>query len=334
VYLVRSGGSTHAPLIFPVDIAENHAQRDALAQAMRAVGMFAPGDVALNAFGYSDLYRSAAIMDDLLERCDATTLAMSAHARYEDLYTIAERFAPSHLLGTPSKLAIFAHHLRERGLRLAIPQLLYAGEVLRESTAALLQEQLGIRRIWSLYGGAETGIWAWCDASAQPGLFAILPKVVVEILSPDHEGFGAIAVSNGYRQRFPVFRYRLGDVGRLIERAGSSWLQLRGRDSRSFQFDELTFDLEPVLALAGHADSVQVQLRSGENGRDRLCMLVVADPAQPLDEQAQARVHAGLTALLQHAPGSPAVELRVVGKPALHLDPATSKTPALVDFRR
>ncbi|NWM25251.1 hypothetical protein, partial [Escherichia coli] len=76
------------------------AQRHALAGMLRAAGMFDAGTVALNLFGYADLYRTAAILDDLLERCGATSLPMSAHARYEDILTAARRFAPSHLLGT------------------------------------------------------------------------------------------------------------------------------------------------------------------------------------------------------------------------------------------
>jgi phenylacetate-CoA ligase len=333
VYLVRSGGSTHAPLIFPVDIAENHAQRDALARALRAAGVFAPGDVALNAFGYADLYRSAAIMDDVLERCDTTTLAVSAHARYQDMEAMARRFRPTHVLGTPSKLGLLAHYLMREQRRLDIPQLLYAGEVLRPSTRDLLCERLGVRRIWSLYGGAETGIWAWSDASAQPGLFAMLSDVVVEILSPDADGYGSIAVSNGYRQRFPVFRYRLGDVGRLIQHNGATRLELRGRDSRSFQFDELTFDLDPIIALAGNAESAQLQLRSGNSGRDCMAMLIVADPAHPMDNDDCRRIHAALAAVVQHAPDSAAVEVHIVDKTALKMDPATAKTPTLVDAR-
>lgn len=336
VYLVRSGGSTHAPLVFPVDIAENMAQRQALAKVLSAAGVFGPRTVALNVFGYADLYRSASIMDDILERCEATTLAMSAHARYEDLYDTACRFAPTHLLGTPSKLTLFAHFIAGRGQRLDIPQLLYAGEVLRPSARALFAEHFGTQRIWSLYGGAETGIWAWSDASARPGLFDILPEVVVEILSPDADGFGSIAVTNAYRARFPVFRYRLGDVGRWVERDGTRYLELRGRDSRSFQFDELTFDLDPIAALAADADvdvdaDYQLQLHSSAHGRDR-CELLLVRGAGSSDDRLR-QVGAQLAAMLQHDVNSEALRVMYVDRDALHIDTATAKTPALVDFR-
>ena len=68
------------------------------------------------------------------------------------MYAAAVRFAPTHVLGTPSKLALLAHHLAERDATLDIPQLVYGGEVLRAGTLALLRDVLGTRRTWSLYG--------------------------------------------------------------------------------------------------------------------------------------------------------------------------------------
>jgi len=329
VYLVRSGGSTQAPLIFPVDIAENHAQRAALAERLRAAGVFGPGTVALNVFGYSDLYRTAAIFDDLLERCDATSLPLSAHAPYADMHAAALRFAPTHVLGTPSKLALLAHHLAEHDATLDIPQLLYGGEVLRAGTLALLRDRLGTRQVWSLYGSAESGIWGWCDATQRPGLFRILSGVVVEVLDPDADGYGALAISNGYRRRFPLFRYRPGDVGRLVEADGVRYLQLRGRDGRSFHFDELAYDLDTVAALLEGADRWQLQLRTDAGGRDCVAVLLTEG-----DDALCTRVTARLERLFRRSADAGAVVARIVSPDALHLDPATAKTPAIVDLRR
>jgi phenylacetate-CoA ligase len=331
VYLVRSGGSTRAPLIFPVDIGENHAQRQALAERLRANGLFGPGSVALNIFGYSDLYRTAAIVDDLLERCEATTLPMSAHARYEDMRDIAHRFRPTHILGTPSKLALFARFLAETGESLPIPQLLYAGEPLRDSAWTLLRETFGTSQLWSLYGGAETGIWGWSDASRAPGLFRMLPGIVVEVLAPDADGYGSLAVTNGFRVRFPVFRYRVGDVGRLIEGAdGERLLELRGRDSRSFQFAELTFDLDLFTPLVSGADAFQIQLRTDARGRDTLKLLLV-DEAGGCERSA---IAAQLAQVLRCPVSEGLFEVRRESREALYHDPTTTKTPAIVDFRR
>ncbi|WP_448663696.1 AMP-binding protein [Sphingomonas sp. CJ20] len=329
VYLVRSGGSTTTPLVFPVDIDENHAQRHALAQALLAGGMFDARAVALNLFGYADMYRTAAIIDDLLERCSATSLPMSAHARYEDVVATARRFAPTHLLGTPSKLQLFAEYLRVAGMRLEIPQLLYAGEPLPASAAETFAERFGTQRFWSLYGGAETGIWAWSDASRAPGLFRILPHVVVEVMDPDADGFGELAVTNGYRQRFPVFRYLVGDVGRLVDRDGARHLELRGRNARSFLLAEQHFDLALFAPLAKGAEAFQIQLRRGEQGWDRLELLVV-DAAEQCAIDAAA---AGLARLIGEGAPRIGLDVRRVTMAMLHHDPVTAKRPMIADFR-
>lgn len=330
VYLVRSGGSTTSPLIFPVDIGENKAQRRALCERLLADGMFGPETVALNLFGYADLYRTAAIVDDLLERCRATTLPMSAHARYEDVLAVSRRFGPSHVLGTPSKLGLFARFLADAGETLRVPQLLYAGELLRPGARTLLAETFGSSRIWSLYGGAESGIWAWCDVTRRPDLFRVLPGIVVEVLAPDAAGFGPLAVTNGFRMRFPVFRYCVGDVGRFVEVGGERLLELRGRDSRSFQLFELTHDLDRIAALAAGAEGFQLQLRTGEDRRENAALLLVDERGACAPEE----VAAALSTLLQAPPTSGAVEVRRVAREALFQDPATSKTPPIADFRR
>lgn len=334
LYLVRSGGSSHAPLIFPVDIAENQAQRQALAEALVHAGMFRTGDLVLNVLGYSDLYRSAAILDDLLERCGATTLAVSAHARYEDMIAIARKFRPTHIVGTPSKLRQLAQVLAVAGETLAIPNLVYAGEVMREETRAVLEACLGANRILSLYGAAETGIWAWSIPGPVPGCFAILEGVVVEILNPDHDGFGSVVVSNRYRRRFPVFRYRLGDTARLLTIAGQSCLELKGRDVRSFQFDELTFDLQPVLALAGQSEYAQLHLESMANGRDFAHLKVVPIAGTPLGLDGLEQIRQALSAMLRHDLGNAAVRVTAISIAELYHDPHTAKVPLLVDRRR
>lgn len=330
VYLVRSGGSTSTPLVFPVDIAENHAQRHALAEALRTAGMFDARTVALNLFGYADLYRTAAILDDLLERCDATSLPMSAHARYEDILAAARRFAPTHLLGTPSKLELFAEFLRTADARLEIPHLLYAGEPIPASAVERFARYFGAQRFWSLYGGAETGIWAWSDMRREAGLFHILPQVVVEVMSPDSQGFGELAVTNAHRRRFPVFRYLVGDVGRLVECGSTRLLELRGRNARSFLLAEQHFDLALFAPLAAGAAAFQIRLRHEEPIGDRLELLLV-DPAGLCSIDAATT---GLAQLMRDSGPRVRFEVRRGTMAMLHHDPVTTKAPAIVDFRR
>ncbi len=330
VYLVRSGGRTAAPLIFPVDIAENHAQRQALASCLTARGVFTPQSVVLNLFAYTGLYRTASIIDDLLERCLATTLPMSAQAPYRDMHTAAELFQPTHLAGTPSVLTLLANWCRENGeVPPQIPQLLYAGELLRDSVREHLCRSFGVQQVWSLYGGAETGIWAICDASREPGLFSTLPEVLVEIEAPDAHGYGEIVVTNTWRKRFPLFRYSQGDIGRLVERDGEPMLEVRGRRPLTFRFYEITYDDGGFAAVAGPCAHWQVVLDFGSDGCDRLGLHVVCE-----DPDTLAAIDDRLRRHMREDKDSEAVHVKAVKLADLHIDPTTSKTATVVDRRR
>lgn len=330
VYLVRSGGSTDTPLVFPVDIAENRAQRRALAAMLLAHGMFDARTVALNVFGYADLYRTAAILDDLLERCGATALPMSAHARYADMAAMARRFRPSHLLGTPSKLQLFAEFLDAEGTTLDIPCLVYGGEPLPAHAIERFARRFGTRDCRSLYGGAETGIWAWSGAHGAAGTFHILPGILVEVVAPDRDGFGELAITNGYRRRFPVFRYLVGDIGRVIVRDGVRLLELRGRNARSFLLGELHFDLAQFAAATAGATAFQIRLHRDAGGGERLELLLV-DPAGACSVE---RATAGLARVLRDVLPRVALAVRIGPMDLLHQDPVTTKIAPIVDFRR
>ncbi|NWP10160.1 hypothetical protein, partial [Escherichia coli] len=90
--------------------------------------------------------------------------------------------------------------------------------------------------------------------------------------------FGELAITNGYRKRFPVFRYLVGDVGRLVERDGACLLELRGRNARSFLLAAQPFDLALFAPLAAGAEAFQIQLRREGQGGDHLELLLI-DPA-------------------------------------------------------
>lgn len=333
VYLVRSGGSSQKPLIFPVDIQENHNQRLVMAGELTKNNFFTPETIALNIFGYSDMYRTAAIMDDILEKCQATTLALSAHASYSDMEKTANYFKPNFIFGTPSKLLCFAQYLEENNKKLGIENLLYAGEFLRPNIQKLLQKTFGVQQIYSMYGSAETGIWAWSNFTKNPSLFSIIKGIIVEIINPDKDGYGTIAVTNTFRKRFPVFRYAIGDLGRLVNLNGKSFLELKSRETKSFIVAEEHFDLDDILPLANEADVFQIQLSTNEFFKDVVTMLIVQNVSTNKREDFIKQKCADLKRFLHYDGGSMKVEVLLVTAAQLYIDPNTTKTPMLLDLR-
>lgn len=332
VYLVRSGGSTQNPLVFPVDIQENQNQRLAMAKELTKNNFFTSKTIALNIFGYSDMYRTAAIMDDILEKCQSTTLALSAHASYKDMEQAAAYFKPDFIMGTPSKLLCFAQFLQENNQKLQIQNLLYAGEFLRPEVQKLLEKVFGLQQIYSMYGSAETGIWAWSDFTRNPSLFSVIEGIIIEIINPDNDGYGTIAVTNTFRKRFPVFRYAIGDLGRWVNLDGKVFLELKSRETKSFILSEQHYDLDEFNFLTSSATAFQIQL-SSKDFKEVVKMLLVQNVPQNQKLNFTAEKCEALKKLLGYDELFMEVEVLLVTAADLYTDPNTTKTPQLLDLR-
>lgn len=333
VYLVRSGGSTQNPLVFPVDIQENHNQRLAMAEELTKNKFFTSQTIALNIFGYSDMYRTAAIMDDILEKCHATTLALSSHAAYEDMEQAAIYFKPDFILGTSSKLLCFAQFLEENNKKLDIENLFYAGEFLRPNVQKLLQKSFGCQQIYSMYGSAETGIWAWSNFTKNPSLFSVITGIIVEIIHPDKDGYGTIAVTNTFRKRFPVFRYAIGDLGRWVEVEGKTFLELKSRENKSFIVCEQHYDLEEFISVTDGADAFQIQLSSNKDFKEIVRFLIVQNVSENLTLDFVQEKRAALKRLFHYNKRFMEIEVLLVTAAELYIDPNTTKMPMLLDLR-
>lgn len=334
VYLVRSGGSTQQPLVFPVDIGENLAQRQLLANELVAGGVFSSRTIALNLFSYGDMYRTASIMDDILDRCSATTLALSANATYETMATTCAVFQPNTIMGTPSKLVLFAKFLQKEGIEYVADQVLFAGEFLLPSQQKILSDVFRPQSIYSMYGSAETGIWGWAHYSNNPKAFHFLKEVVVEIFNPDAEGYGEMVVTNLIRKRFPLFRYRMGDIGKLTEENGRAVLLLKEREQKSFSLHESAYFLHDFESLLCDADGFQIQLSLKTDLLTELRFLVVKQHLSPTEkEQWIRRVAQGIDRIIEWDPKFACIEVEVVTEEALYVNPTTSKTPPIIDFR-
>ena len=332
VYLVRSGGSTRKPLVFPVDIEENLEQRRILARALTENKVISPRTIALNILGYMDMYRTAAIIDDILEKCQATTLAMSTHATYEDDYQAILNFNPDIIFCTPSKLFHFADHLKKNGLKVSVKNMLYGGEFLLDSYAQVFKEYIGTEQIYSLFGSAETGMWAWCDYTNQPSLFRYIDGILPEIINPDTDGYGNIVITNLYRKRFPVFRYSIGDIGRLVVIDNVSYLEIKTREKGSFMLYESNYSLNDFTEVFHDVDNFQIQLSTNEDLHVDVKFLLRKD----LQETERKLFEDTKYKLICDILGYKIKNTEVISGPDVefYINPVTCKMPQIVDFRK
>lgn len=334
VYLVRSGGSTQKPLVFPVDIKENLEQRQLLAQQLIKTGILPPKTIALNLFSYRDMYRTAAILDDILERADTTTLALSSSASFELIYQTITQYKPTLILGTPSQLTLFANYLLENKKSISIKNLVFGGEYLQPSQQKLFSTVFNTDHIYSLYGSAETGIWAWADYSEKEIEFHFLKALCIEISNPDENGYGAVIVSNTLRNRFPVFRYNMGDIGKLITKKGQSLLHLKSRQPTSFSLHSDSYFLTDFDAVLKQIDSYQVQLSLNSSIQTKLQFLLIKrQVAHHKNKVRLDHIQKQIAEILNSNITHTQLEVRFASEHELYMDKTTSKTPQIIDFR-
>lgn len=334
VYLVRSGGSTQKPLVFPVDIKENLEQRELLAQQLIKKGILPPKTIALNLFSYRDMYRTAAILDDVLERAEATTLALSSSANFELIHHTITQYKPTIILGTPSKLTLFANYLLENKKSITIKNVLFGGEYLQPSQQKLFSTVFNTEHIYSLYGSAETGIWAWADYSEKEIEFHFLKALCVEISTPDENGFGAVIVSNTLRKRFPVFRYNMGDIGKLITKKGQSLLLLKSREAKSFSLHSDSYFLTDFDEVLKQIDSYQVQLSLNSAIQTKIQFLLIKRQVEQKNNTATLEhIQQQISEILNSTTAHTQLEVRFASEDELYINKTTSKTPKVIDFR-
>ena len=332
VYLLRTGGTLAEALIVPLGIDENRQQRQAMADHLRRARVFTPTTVAVNLFNYKHLYRSASIFDDLLERCDATSIGLGAITPDEFVVNFCRRLHPDTVVGTPSRLYQLASYASEAGVDLRLPRAVFGGEVMSPEYLTEMRAALGVERLHGVYASVENGSWGYCDYDRDGPLYRVVEEIVhVEIEDPDERGVGNLVVTNTIKRRFPVFRYRNGDRGRLVERDGRQYVELVGRGDYTFRVNHRAMteaDFAPVVA---GAQRYQIQLSLTAERRTRVDVLVV-----PASEPASGELDAKRRMLATLLDGDANVDrdVRFVTPQELQTSPTTNKTPAVVDTRQ
>jgi len=309
IYWSPSGGTTSVdglPTFFPTDVKENHLQRRILSERMGgldgydACQILSPDIVALNLYSGSDMYRAMEISTEQCDWAGATSLPASFECSDDKAAKLATRFSANALFGAPPRLMQFAMSVQaqrkeqqqEQQPRLQIDRIFWACEPLQASKKKLLQDTFGVKHFNSVYGSAESGVWAFQPDWLEEGAFLFFPDMMkVEIVNPEEDGTGLIVVTNLIRERFPLIRYRMGDVGRLEvrEHAGKQWhvLILKGREPQQFMIGSdyfLLTEVESAWMDAGSGSYVLewqcVLTADASTGIDTVTVCIVANDSQ------------------------------------------------------
>lgn len=152
--------------------------------------------------------------DWLLARKRLSAFKMSDN-NCKRFYNILLRHRPRYFYCYPAAMYQFVLSLERQGLdgkQIGASVVICTGEVLFPHQKEKIEQVTGCRVV-NEYGSTENGIIAF---ECEQGTMHLLPTVHVDIIDPDQEGFGEIVITELNSRSVPFIKYRLGDMGRVL----------------------------------------------------------------------------------------------------------------------
>jgi phenylacetate-coenzyme A ligase PaaK-like adenylate-forming protein len=257
VYWSPSGGSTSIKskyFYFPWDANECYLQRKMMSQALidGNVGIFKEKYLMANLFQGGNIYRSLELFQQLAENAGITSLPIGENTDNNLLDEFMFNFQPNLLGGSPAVLAKYGLYCIEKKLNFNVKAVLYSCNKLYPIQENIINNAFAKPHIYSIYGSAETGPWAFCNGALfERNQFIIAKDIVdVEVINKDENGFGEVVVTIKIRRRFPVVRFAIGDIGRLKELTINDkqylLLELQGRASQWLSYSDCQVELRKI----------------------------------------------------------------------------------------
>jgi len=279
LYVTPTGGTgINGHSVFIAGHDDNKIQRHWLGNRLRHVGLIPSSAIVLNLFVGHRMYRSLEIINDFCEQAGATPLPLGAHIENRLAYLVGSEFQATMLAGLPTRLVDFALYLLDEGLSMPLTRILYAGDCIRQVQASILQRAFPKADMVSIFGSAESGIWAYHLPDDPKDVFHFDPRMMhLEIINPEKDGSGEMVLTNLVRRRFPLLRYHTGDRVMWVARgAEKSSFKMLGRIASSFAIGENYMDLN---SLAPYLEGLLAfQLVLSQESRGDLLELRVVPP--------------------------------------------------------
>ncbi len=219
-----------------------------------------------------------------MDQIGAETFIYGPVVNIKHAYETIREWKPDVITGIPVQMAALARYSELRKEDIRVREVLLSADDVPDSVCQRLRRVWGART-FRHFGMTELCIAGGCECCADEGYHLRHSDHYFEILSPDADGYGEIAVTTFHHEAMPLLRYRTGDIGKIERRTcrcGSPLPRLigpRGRISNSRDFgngrvflrdiEEVLFD-EPAV--------IDFECEAGEN------MLAIALKHFPGDE--------------------------------------------------
>jgi phenylacetate-CoA ligase len=122
---------------------------------------------------------------------------------------------PKYFYCYPNAMYQFVLSLERQGLdgrEIGATLVICTGEVLFSQQREKIEQITGCRVI-NEYGSTENGIIAF---ECEYGTMHVMPTIHVDVLSPDNQGYGTLAITELNSRSVPFIKYENGDIGRNL----------------------------------------------------------------------------------------------------------------------
>ena len=281
------------------------------------------------------MYRAMEIFNELCERCGATVLPMAALAEDDELFEQARLFQANTLVGMPTRILALARYLEKEKLNWNFDTVVFGGEFFRPAKRQFdTGDDAGsplLRTVWLSRIGR----------GRMERRYRRVARLPVPAGYPAHRncrsrpgGLGPIVATNVVRRRFPIIRYRTGDVGRVIAEGGKTvTVELRGRDADSFQIGDDYHSLGDFAEIFNRFSEFQIQIRFEETLKQDVIRFCLVPGCVSLTGEEKERVRRRIRELLQAHEKMYRVEIEFVSAADLIQKGSARKTPSVIDGR-
>ncbi|MFP3521554.1 hypothetical protein SB912_03375 [Pantoea sp. SIMBA_072] len=312
-------------------------------QTLYDIGLVA-GDRVVNTLYGGHMYGGMLTSSQELALMPVEAYTVGQNITPHELVYLHQTFDINAIVGIPSLLDTLLSQAKQIDPQFHIEKVIYGGALWPEHRKKWLIETLGIKTFHSILA-ANDGAQIGYQSPPLQGVEHYLVddynyvEIVDDLGNPVADGErGHILLTNWQKFEYPLIRYKIGDVGRIVpQRDGGRVLEflgrsdglivLNGRQSLYYQ------DVANVLSEAGIA---QLQLTISQKGHREMLQVSIEAP-QPVDTQAlEQNLQAALPSL---RPGDGvSIELldfqvRVVQVEKLARHPVSGKIRLVEDLR-
>lgn len=306
-----TSGSTGTPFVFKKDRYAS-GYMDAMMYSAYCWHGILPWSKQVRIWGSSVDFKARMIQvakDRLLARKRLSAFEMS-DINCKRYFNNLLKLRPKYFYCYPNAMNQFALSLERQGLdgkEIGASVVICTGEILFPHQKEKIEQVTGCR-IVNEYGSTENGIIAF---ECEYGTMHLLPTVHVDIIDPDQEGFGEIAVTELNSRSVPFIKYKIGDMGRVLSsgcKCGRPFEVLEIREGRVDDFivcpnGNVVYDAILAYVLKDYA----VQFRAYQDEMDLININII--PKSIHDEVVEEKIR---TRLRKYLSGEMRINFTVV----------------------